>query len=53
MMDIKVVKVIGIAASVLGAAATLVANWAGDKQMDATITEKVAKAVENLAKKES
>lgn len=49
-MGIKAIKIIGIAASVLGAAATMVCNWAGEKQQDAKIAEKVAEA---LAKKES
>ena len=44
-MNIKVVRVIGILASVAGAAATLVANWAGEKTQDAKIAEKVAEAI--------
>lgn len=44
-MNIKAVKAIGIAASVVGAVATLAANWAGEKQQDAKIAEKVAEAL--------
>lgn len=46
-MNGKVIKVIGIAASVVGAVATLVGNWAGEKQQDAKIAEKVAEAIAN------
>jgi hypothetical protein len=44
-MNTKMVKVIGIAASVIGAVATLVGQWAGEKQQDAKIAEKVAEAL--------
>ena len=40
----KAIKAIGIAASVIGAVATLAGNWAGEKQQDAKIAEKVAEA---------
>lgn len=39
------IKVIGIAASVVGAVATLAGNWAGEKQQEAKIAEKVAEAL--------
>ena len=52
-MNNKVIKIIGIAASVVGAAATLAANWAGEKQQDAKIAEKVAEALANTTTKES
>ena len=52
-MNMKVVKVIGIAAAVLGAGLTLVGNWASEKQQDAKIAEKVAEAVANATKVES
>ena len=41
----KAIKIIGIAASVVGAVATLAGNWAGEKQQDAKIAEKVAEAL--------
>ena len=47
-MNIKVIKLIGIGATLLGAGASLVASWASEKQQDATISEKVAKAVSEV-----
>ena len=44
-MKINVVKVLGVVASVGGAALTLLGNWAGEKQQDAKIAEKVAEAI--------
>ena len=44
-MKINVVKVLGVVASVGGAALTLLGNWAGEKQQEAKIAEKVAEAV--------
>lgn len=44
-MNVKAVKLIGIAASVVGAVAALAGNWAGEKQQDAKIAEKVAEAL--------
>jgi predicted methyltransferase len=38
----KAIKAIGIVASVVGAVATLAGNWAGEKQQEAKIAEKVA-----------
>lgn len=52
-MNNKAIKVIGIVASVVGAAATLAANWAGEKQQDAKIAEKVSEALANSLGKES
>jgi hypothetical protein len=52
-MNIKAVKIIGIAASVVGAVATLASSWAGEKQTDAKITEKVAEAFAKANGKES
>lgn len=52
-MNMKVIKVIGIAAAVLGAGLSLVGNWASQKQQDAKIAEEVAKAVAEATKVES
>lgn len=52
-MSTNGIKVIGVVATVVGAAATLVSNWVGEKQQDAKIAEKVAEAVANLETKES
>ena len=50
---VNVIKIVGIAASVAGAVATLVGNWAGEKQQDAKIAEKVGEALADASKKES
>lgn len=47
-MKIDLVKVIGIAGTVLGLGATLMSNYASDKKTEKEIEEKVAEA---LAKK--
>lgn len=47
-MNIKTIKIIGMAATVLGAVTSLVASWASEKQQEAAIAEKVAEAVGNL-----
>lgn len=52
-MNTKAVKIIGIAASVVGAVATLASGWASEKQTDVKITEKVAEALAKANGKES
>lgn len=52
-MNGKAVKIVGLAATVVGALATIAGNWAGEKQQDAKIAEKVAEAIANNAGKES
>ena len=44
-MNIKLVKLIGIGATLLGAGASILASWASEKQQEATIAEKVATEV--------
>ena len=38
------IKVIGIAATIIGMGATLVSDWVGEKKMDVKITEKIGEA---------
>ena len=45
-MKVNLVKVAGMAATVIGTAATLVSSWANNKQQDAKIAEKVAESIE-------
>lgn len=52
-MNNKVIKIVGVAASVIGAAATLASNWANEKQTDGKIAEKVAEALAKASEKES
>nr|DAJ97389.1 MAG TPA: YtxH-like protein [Herelleviridae sp.] len=47
-------KVVGIAGTVLGVAATLISNYSDKKELDAKVEEKVAKALaEQIKNKES
>lgn len=41
----KVIKVIGLAATILGAGVSLVQNWVSEKNLDDKISEKVAEAL--------
>ena len=52
-MNMKWIKIIGMVATVGGAALSLVGSWATEKQNDAKIAEKAAEAVANLMKGES
>lgn len=49
MITGKLIKVLGIAATVVGMGATLLTDWVNEKKMDEKIEEKVNKA---LAKKD-
>lgn len=50
-MNIKLIKGIGIAASIIGAVATVAGNWATNKETDAKIGKKVTEAVAEALKK--
>ena len=52
-MNTKLIKGIGIAASVIGAVATVAGNWATNKETDNKIAENVTKAVAEALKKEA
>lgn len=56
MINGKVIKIIGIAATVAGMGLSLVSSWVGDKKMEMEVQEKVNEAVnetlEALAEKE-
>jgi hypothetical protein len=43
----KILKVLGLAATVIGMGATLLTDWVDDKKMDEKIEEKVNAALEN------
>lgn len=49
MITRKLIKVLGIAATVVGMGATLLTDWVNEKKMDEKIEEKVNEA---LAKKD-
>lgn len=40
------VKMVGITATALGFASTLMSNWVSNKQMEMTVNEKVGKAMQ-------
>lgn len=46
-MNKNLLKIIGLAASVLGIVANLASNWVAMKTMDNTVAEKVAEALVN------
>lgn len=46
-MNGKLVKVLGLAATVVGVAATLVTDWVNEQKMDEKIEEKVNEALAN------
>ena len=50
-MNNKLIKVIGIGATVLGVVTTLVTNWVNDKNLDHKISTEVAKAIAETSTK--
>ena len=46
MNNAKVVKIVGIAATVIGTAATVVGNWVEEQKNNQKIVEEVTKQVE-------
>lgn len=46
MNNTKVVKIVGIAATIIGTAATVVSNWVEEQKNNQKIVEEVAKQVE-------
>jgi len=53
MINGKLIKVLGIAATVIGMGATLVTDWVNDKKMDEKILEKVNEAFAKRDEEES
>ena len=51
-MNGKIVKVIGVAATVLGLMASVVTDWVNERKMTEMIDEKVNEALANKAKEE-
>lgn len=52
-MAVNWIKAAGVAASVVGAVATVVGDWAGKKDQDAKIEKAVAKAMSKAVEKKS
>ena len=44
------VKMLGLAATALGFASTMISGWVNNKQMEFTVDEKVSKAIEAYLK---
>ena len=53
MVNGKLIKVLGIAATAIGMCATLVTDWVNDKKMDEKIEQKVIEALTKINEKES
>lgn len=51
-MNSKTIKILGVAASIIGAGATLVSNFVAEKSTDEKIAQKVAEALEKATSKE-
>ena len=47
MFNKNIVRIIGVAATVLGIGVTLVTDWVNDKRMDERICEKISEALAN------
>ena len=45
MLNKNLIKIIGLAASLLGIGATLVSDWVNEKKMDEKIGEKIGEAL--------
>ena len=52
-MNSNLIKILGIAATVIGVGATLVTDWVNDKKMDEKIEQKVIEALTKINEKES
>ena len=52
-MNSKLIKILGIAATVIGMGATLVTDWVNDKKMDEKIEQKVIEALTKINERES
>lgn len=52
-MNGKWIKILGIAATVVGMGMTLITDWVNDKKMNEKIEEKVLEALTNKIGKES
>ena len=42
----NIIKILGVAATVIGMGATLLTDWVNDKKMDEKIAEKVLEAID-------
>jgi hypothetical protein len=49
-MDSKLIKILGMTATVIGMGATLVTEWVNDKKIDEKITKKVTEALNEIKK---
>ncbi|MCM1363441.1 MAG: hypothetical protein NC215_00455 [Ruminococcus sp.] len=51
-MSKNLMKIIGFAATLIGMGATLLSDWVSDKQMEATVEEKVNEALAEKSNEE-
>jgi hypothetical protein len=47
------VKILGLAAAVIGMGATLISDWVNDRQMDERIDERISEALASKTEEES
>lgn len=52
MVNGKLIKILGIAATVIGMGATLITDWVNEKKMDEKIEEKVNEALAKIEDEE-
>lgn len=53
LKKIDIAQMVGFGAMVLGAAATLLSNWANERNMERTIDEKIEERFAKIEEKES
>jgi len=53
MINGKMVKILGIVATVVGMGATLLTDWVNEKKMDEKISQKITEALAKINEKES
>jgi hypothetical protein len=50
--NMKLIKILGVAATVVGMGATLISSWVADKKLDVKISEKVNEVLTSNAVKD-
>lgn len=52
-MNDKLIKILGMSATIMGIGVTLINDWVADKKLDKKIDEKINEALTKMNKKES
>ncbi len=53
MINEKMIKILGMAATAMGIGATLITSWLDDQKMDKKINEKINEAITKINERES